>query len=261
MNTFAFDPLAPGAMATLALFTMRVSGLVLIAPVYASKGLPVSFKTAMLILLTALLLPVAASHAAPGVEVTPTAVATEILIGFAMGLGTAVFVAAAEIAGDLLAIQVGLSGANVVDPTMQQSVAVLGQFMSLFVIALLLSLDGHLILLEAIAESLSWIPVGGEIAIEEGLSQLILLGSRMFLLGLRFAAPVTAAVLIGNIALGILARAVPKLNVLMVVFPVQIGLGLLTLSLALPLIASIAGSWPTGYATLVMELLHAFQAR
>lgn len=261
MNAFDFDPTAPGAMATLALVTMRVSGLVLIAPVYAAKGLPVVFRTTVVILLTALLLPIAANRAAPGVAVTPATVTTELLIGLAMGLGAAVIVAAAEIAGDLLAIQVGLSGANVVDPTMQQSVAVLGQFMSLFVIALLLSLDGHLILLEAIAESLNWIPVGGEIAIEEGLLALVSLGSRMFLLGLRFAAPVTAAVLIGNIALGILARAVPKLNVLMVVFPVQIGLGLLTLALALPLIASIAGSWPTGYGALVTELLDVFQVR
>ena len=76
---------------------------------------------------------------------------------------------------------------------------------------------------------------------------VVQMGSAMFALGLRFAAPVIAAMMISNAALGVIARAVPQMNVLMMAFPVHISLGLLVLGITLPMIATFYSSWSVTY--------------
>src|SRR5690606_3825771 len=109
--------------------------------------------------------------------------------------------------------------------------------------------------------SLEVLPVGGAAAGAEGLRAMVSLGSELFALGLRFAAPVAAALLVSNVAVGILARTIPQLNALMVAFPVQIGVGLFTLGMALPFIAAPFTSWPITYEELVPRMLEAFLLR
>jgi flagellar biosynthesis protein FliR len=246
-----FEPFAPGGAATVALMGARIGGLVLVAPVFSAKVLPRSLKAALVVLLTAALLPAALGHVVPEPRLTPATLLTETLIGFVMGLGAAVLIAAAEMAGDFMAVQMGLSGASMLDPLNSGSVPVLGQFLQLFAVTLVLALDGHLLMLEAVAASLAVIPLGGEVAAEPALLELAGLGSMLFMQGLRFAAPVIAAALVGNVALGILARTVPQLNILMVAFPLQIGLGFVMLGLALPLIAGGFAGWGGLYEGLV----------
>jgi flagellar biosynthetic protein FliR len=258
VSTLGFDPTAPGMIPLLVLWGVRLSGLLLIAPVYSERTIPMMVRAALLLLRLVVLLPAALAHADEPVRVTPVTITSELLIGFAIGLGAAIFIAAAEVAGDILAFQTGLSSANVMDPLTQQSVPVLGQFMQLFALTLLVTADGHLIMLEALAASVAVIPVGGAIDVAPGLSAMVLLGGTLFSLGLRFAAPVIAVVLVSNIALGILGRVAPQLNILMVAFPVQIGVGIFTLAFAVPLIATYFTSWPAAYESVLSGLLSAF---
>jgi flagellar biosynthetic protein FliR len=257
----SLDFLAPGAAGTTALLAARIGGVLLIAPVFSGRPVPHMLRAALLVLLTALLLPAvlagSGSPAAGGVApiVTPAALAVETVVGFAIGLGAAVVVGAAEVAGDLLAIHMGLSGATMLDPMTSQSAPMLGQFTRWFAVALLLALNGHLLMIEALAATLEVIPVGGDAAVAQGAWAMAQLGGSLFELGLRMAAPVTAAVLIANVALGILARTVPQMNVLMVAFPVQIGIGLFTLGVALPLIGTLMLAWPANYDSLLTQLI------
>ena len=132
---------------------------------------------------------------------------------------------------------------------------IIGQFLGLFVMAMLLATGGHIALLEALAASLRAFPPGGPVEMESGIPATVgILGSQ-FLLGLRFAAPVVAAMMMGNAILGVMAKTVPQLNVLMMAFPLQIGIGLLTLALSLSLIAGFFGGWPDHFADLVSGTL------
>jgi flagellar biosynthesis protein FliR len=158
-----------------------------------------------------------------------------------------------------MAVQMGLSGAASLDPLTQHSVPVLGQFASLFAVTLLLAMDGHLVMIDSMAASLSFLPPGAPIDVEAGLRTLVGLGSTLFLLGLRFAAPVIAVVLIANAALAVLGRAAPQLNILAVAFPVQIGVGLLALSASVPLFATFFAGWTGEYDSIVVRLLSAMQ--
>jgi flagellar biosynthesis protein FliR len=255
-----FDLFAPGSAPVLALFGARVSGLVLVAPVFSARLVPVTLRTAIVVLITVLLQPVAMSHLTQPPALTPAALLSETLVGFAIGMGAAIFVGAAEAAGEMLAIQIGLSGAAVMDPLTQTQGPALGQFLNLFAVALLLALNAHLIMLDALAASLEHVPVGGTIDMEAGAAALVSLGSTLFSLGLRFAAPVVAVVLIGNVALAVLSRAAPQLNILSLAFPVQIGLGLFAFSAALPMIALWFQGWDNAYDGVLTRLFESFAA-
>lgn len=258
MSTLGFDPTAPGAMPLLILWGVRLSGLILIAPIYSARTIPVMARTALLLLLIVVLLPAALTQTTEPPRLTPATIFSELLVGFALGLGAAIFIGAAEVAGDALAFQTGLSSANVLDPLTQQSVPALGQFMQLLAVTLLVTADGHLIMLEAVAASATVIPVGAPIDASPGIGEMLRLGGTLFSLGVRFAAPVIAVVLVSNLALGILGRVAPQLNILMVAFPVQIGVGIFTLAFAVPLLATFFTTWATAYESVISGLLSAF---
>lgn len=244
----------PG-MAVAALLCIRLSGVVLTAPVLSARAVPRHLKAALIVLLTILLWSPARELAVPGAQVSPTTILTEASVGILLGLGAAIFVAAAGAAGDMMAVQMGLSGANVLDPLSETQMPVLGQLLSLFVVTSIVALGGHLVILQALAASLRAVPVGGGFVSAGHLAGAVRLGGYLFVLGLRFAAPVVAAMMVGNVALGIMARTVPQLNVLMVAFPLQIALGLFTLSVSLPLMATFFSNWPDRYVDLASALL------
>jgi flagellar biosynthesis protein FliR len=253
------DLFAPGSAATAILIGSRVGGMLLIAPVFSSRTVPMAIRTALLVLLVILLQPAGLAAAGDAPRLTLEAVVSETLIGFAIGLGAAVFVGAAEAAGDLLAVQMGLSGAASLDPLTMHSVPVLGQFTSLFAVTLLLAMDGHILMIDSIAASLRYLPAGAPIDVQGGLGAMVSLGSTLFLLGLRFAGPVIAVVLIANAALAVLGRAAPQLNILSVAFPIQILVGLTTLAAAVPLIATFFNGWHgeyDGILTRVLDAMH-----
>jgi flagellar biosynthesis protein FliR len=256
----AFDLFAPGSAPVLALFGARVGGLVLVAPVFSARLVPVSLRTGIVVLLTALLAPVAMMHVKTPPALTPAALLSETLVGFAIGMGAAIFVGAAEAAGELLAVQIGLSGAAIMDPLTQTQGPALGQFLNLYSVALLLAFNAHLVMLDALSASLQHVPVGGAIDMRAGAGTLVSLGSTLFSLGLRFAAPVVALVLLGNVALAVLSRAAPQLNILSLAFPVQIGLGLFAFGAALPMIALWFQGWSGAYDGVLTRLFESFAA-
>ena len=129
------------------------------------------------------------------------------------------------------------------------------------VLMLILSLDGHILILEALTASTQLIPVGAGIAAEQGLAALVGTGGHLFTIGIRIAAPVTAAVLVSNLAMGVLARTAPQLQVFMLAYPLQIIVGLFTLAMALPIIGTLFTNWPGQYRGLVGQLLESLGGR
>lgn len=274
--------LPPEQAAVAALLLFRLTGLVWVAPMFSGRTVPTALKVAVLALFTFLLFPAASAASGiggiggvgggagvPGASgasgatgaavpvVNALTLLSEATVGLMLGLGAGMFVAAAESAGDLMAVQMGLSGANVVNPISETQMPILGQFMGLFVLTLILSTGGHLLIVGALARSLEVAPVGLPLAMDQGIATLVRMGGELFVLGLRFAAPVVATVMIGNAALGVMARTVPQLNVLMVAFPLQIAIGLFVLGATLPLMAGFFSSWPARFEDVAGSVLQA----
>jgi flagellar biosynthetic protein FliR len=249
----ALDLFAKDSPATLVLVAARVMGLMLIAPSLSATIVPRLVKIGVIVLFTVLLQPaVLPLVSAPAL--TPASIAAEVLVGLAMGLGAALIVGAAETAGDLMAVQIGLSGTAILDPMDNTQLPSLGVFTRMFAVTMLLTLGLHEQMLRAMAESFVAMPPGSERDMMGGLQGLVASGSTLFVLGLRFAAPVIAVVLLTNVALAILSRAAPQFNLLSVSFPVQIALGLFALAAALPAMGRTLSSWPTAYREIVARI-------
>lgn len=240
---------------SIALLTMRVTALVWSAPMFSSQVIPQHLKAAITVLLVVILRPIAVASAPEDLTLTITAILAELSVGLALGLGAAIFTGAAEAAGDLLSVQMGLSGANVVDPMSRTQIPILGQFLGICALTMILATGGHLVILRTFAVSLDVVPVGSRLDFSAGIFVIVRLGGHLLWLGLQFAAPVVAAVMVGNVGLGIMARTVPQLNVLMVAFPLQIGIGLFVLAATIPIIATSFARWNEQYGDLANDLL------
>lgn len=214
----------------------RILGLVAAAPLFGNAGVPVSVKVALGVLLAAVI--------APTVEAIPAAdpaswaglliLVKELLIGVAMGFAMRIVFAAIEYAGEVASQTMGLGFAVFFDPSSQGRSSAVGQFLALVATMAFLAVNAHLVLLAALAESFVTLPITSTPFSGNAPLELVRWGGRIFSAGLQLALPIIAALLITNVALGILTRAAPQLNIFGIGFPVTLGVGFLTLSLALP---------------------------
>jgi flagellar biosynthetic protein FliR len=254
------DFFAPGVAAAFVLTALRVGGLLLIAPAWSAKSVPMKLRTALLVVFATLLLPSATATAQlDSIAITPASFLGETAIGFALGLAAAFIVAAAEFAGEIINTSIGLSGAAIFDPINNTQGAVLSSLMQLLSLTILLIGGGHVLMLEAVAQSFVSMPLGAPLALTNGLLALVRLMTTLFALAMQFASPVIAAVLITNLALAVLGRAAPQLNVIGLAFPLQIGVGLLTLAGSIGLMVHAMNDWTPRYATSVEIFARAVQ--
>lgn len=242
------DFFAPGVATASVLTALRVGGLLLVAPAWSARTVPMRLRTALLVIFALLLTPAAmATTDVTTLRITPATFLSESAIGFVIGIAAALVIAAAEFAGELLTLSIGLSGAAIFDPINNTQSPVLGQFMQLMALAVLLIGGGHLVMLQAVGASFHAMPLGASIDLGAGMSAFVSTARSIFVTGLQFASPVIAAVLVTNIALAVLGRAAPQLNIMSLAFPLQIGVGLLTLAGSVALVVHAMSDWTPGF--------------
>jgi flagellar biosynthetic protein FliR len=252
------DFFAPGVGAGFVLTALRVGGLVLVAPVWSAQMVPMRLRAALIVIFAVLLTPAATAGVfLDGLRITPATFLGESAIGMVIGLSAAIVIAAAEAAGEQMTVSIGLSGAAIFDPINNTQSAILAPFMNMLAMVVLLIGGGHLIMLRAVADSFHALPLGSPIDIGNGFGAVVPMMRSVFSSGMQFAAPVVAAVLIMNIALAVLGRAAPKLQIMSVAFPLQIGVGLLTLAGSLALIIRTMSDWTPGFAGTIETFAHA----
>lgn len=255
-----FDFLAAGTPDALALLALRTGGMLMLAPAFSTTGMPRLLRAGILVLLTLLVAPAAITAANGQAQLTPLAALSETLIGMCIGLGAGIIVAAAETAGDVLAIQIGLNGGALIDPMDGAPLGPLGVFMRLFVVTLLLTFNLHHVVIGALADSTEFVRLGAPIDLKAGALAIASSGSLLFALGIKMAAPVMGVVLIANVALAVAGRAAPQLNLLTLAFPVQIALGLGAVAATLPVIARWLSGWAGVYESFLITTTRAMGA-
>jgi len=217
----------------------RVAGLFLIAPVLASRAMPLRVRAALVFFLTVAMLPLLARTAAPAAAMTgPLALLGSMLLetslGFAIGLVAQLVFGAVQMAGQLVGIQMGIGLANLIDPHTQEHITSLAQWQNLIALLVYLAVDGHHVLIRAVAESFAVVPLGRGFPAPAGFEVLFALAGGVFVVALRIAAPVMVLLLLVNGAMGVLARMIPQLNVFIVGFPLNVAAGLFMLAAAQP---------------------------
>lgn len=233
-----------GHLRAFALVFCRAGGLVLVAP---GLGRPVVSVQVRLALAFGLAVVLAASLGAPAVEGSAgamvLALAREAALGAALGLGAAVLLAGVQVAGLLLDQMTGLGLAGALDPVLEDEEGPIGRFQTLLALVLFVACDGHHLLLQGLAASLKAIPPAGVRVTPEAATFVAdtTIGS-LFGVAVRVCAPTVGALLLATLALALVAKVIPEVNVFLHGFPVQFLVGLAALAVALPIVASTVGS-------------------
>jgi flagellar biosynthetic protein FliR len=161
----------------------------------------------------------------------------QFLIGLAMGFVMRVIFAAFEAAGEIIGLQMGLGFASFFDPQSAGQTLVLARFFNMLAVLLFLAVNAHLLLLGVLVDSFQILPISTQPLSTAGFYNVAAFGSTVFAVGLQLALPLIAILLMTNLALGILTRSAPQLNIFAIGFPITLGVGLIVLDITLPYFA------------------------
>lgn len=218
---------------------VRIAALATTAPIFSHRSIPRPTRVALCVLVTIVVAPAlpASAFVSPFSAAGILLILQQLLIGAAIGFTMQIVFAAADLAGEVIGLQMGLSFGTFIDASTADPVPIVGSFLSLTMMLVFLALNGHLMLLAGLVGSFDSFPVSGLKATGALDARLIVLfGRELFALGVTLALPVIGAMLLANVALGVLTRTAPQLNLFAVGFPVTLATGLAMLALALPFV-------------------------
>jgi len=241
----------------LMLVGIRVSGLMLFAPFLGHAAIPMRIKAATVVLITAALYPAYASRL-PALEVSrwPLLVLSELLVGVAMGIATNLVFESAQLAGQILSVQMGYSLVNILDPQTQVDTTVVSVFHQTLVLLIFLQLDVHHWILRGIGKSFDYLPPGAATANLTFVNALLRGVGGLLEIGIQIAAPVLAATLVADLAMGFLGKASPQMPLLLLGPAVKSLLGLTVLGVALKYWPALFEHYFTESVALGERLLH-----
>jgi flagellar biosynthetic protein FliR len=223
----------------------RVMGFLMVAPVIGSQLVPTRIRLIIAVAIAVLIAPVLPDMPqVQGLSVQAMLlVGQQLLIGLSLGFFLQMVFQTFVLAGQMIAMQMGLGFASMMDPTNGVNVAVVSSFYLMFVTMLFISLDGHLTMLEVLVESFRSLPISLDFNFANtSLLAIISSISWIFSSAMIIALPALTALLITNVAFGIMTRAAPQLNIFALGFPVSLLLGVFLMWLTLPAVAESAAN-------------------
>lgn len=231
--------LSPSALPIFLLVLTRFSGIFMTAPVFGNAVVPIRFRVGLAVLMTALVFPTALGWPAPALEgpldVT-FAMAAELAVGVTLGFVANCLFIGIQMAGHMIALQMGLGMSMMFDPNTRSQTTELAVLFVLLATVTFVALDGHHWLILGVWKSFQAIPLGG-FALTGGIMEHVLMATTgIFDVALTLMLPVLGVLMLAELALAIMSRIMPQMNVFVAGFPVKILLGLATLAATLPLL-------------------------
>jgi flagellar biosynthetic protein FliR len=227
---------ASAFVATLLWPFMRISAMLMAMPVIGTRLVSVRIRVVLAMLIALMAMPLIPQ--VPAVD--PMTVeglfisVQQVLIGLAMGFILQLVMAALTIAGEAIAMTMGLGFASMVDPTNGVNVPVLSQFFLILGTLLFLALGGHLMIIQLVVSSFNSLPIAASGIERDGFWLLIHFSSQMFIGAVWIALPAMISILVITLAMGVMTRAAPQLNIFSVGFPVTMLMGFIILLLVMP---------------------------
>ena len=232
----------------LLLVFFRTGAIMFTAPVFSSRSIPLRVRI-LISLLIGIVLTVSLykliernnillilSQGTVGIVI---AVFGEILLGFAIGFTARLIFVSLQFAGRLVGQEMGFGLMRILDPSTQDDMEIIGQYNVVVATLIFLLARGHHHILTGLAQSFSKIPPAEQWLSGTFVSRLNVVFASIFATGFRIALPVMGTLFLAKIAMGILARTMPQMNVFIVGFPVQVAVGLITMAISLPFFVKI----------------------
>lgn len=240
---------------------MRIAALLMVAPVFSASMVAPRVRILVALGLTMVIAPLL-----PPVTSVPTPLslagalltAKQLVIGIAMGLALQMVFDALILAGQAIAMSMGLGFAVAIDPQRGVNVPVVSQYFVMLATLVFLSLNGHLLIIDALFRSFAALPIDGSGPPRDGYWQLVQFGSTIFEGALRIALPAIVSLLIVNLSFGVISRAAPTLNLFAIGFPLTMTLGFLIMTVSLPgAVSTFVDLLDGAFATALNQLLPA----
>ena len=215
---------------------VRIGAAFIAAPVFGAVSVPLPVRISLSGAIGVLVLGV--HPVTPPAEIfglaTFMSVAAEALIGLSIGFVLQIAFAAPMIASEVIGTSMGIGFASAIDPQNGRSTPALGQFLSVLMTLLFLSVNGHLVLVDMLVRSYDVLPPGGAWLAADRLRDIAFFGGYTFAAGLLLALPVGFLLLCLNLIVGMISRAAPSLNLFAVGLPASLAVGVVALALAMP---------------------------
>lgn len=237
----------------------RVAGIMVFAPFYSSSAFPAQIKVILPLIVALTLAPMVPQSLIPsefGMVQVIAAALGEALIGMVLGLTASFIFGGLQLAGQIIGFQLGFSLINVIDPQSAVETSVISILNNFIGLTLFLLVNGHHWFFQAISESLQYLPAGGVQLKGPLVEEVLRLSGQIFVSGLRIAGPVVAVTAISDVVIGMIGRAAPQINILIVGMPVKTLVGLAGLSIAFYFLPTFLGESFFQLSRDLMGLVH-----
>lgn len=213
------------------LIVMRVAGIIFTAPFFGStiidSRVKMFFSFILGIFVAGIIEPLSFKNV--GVVMLILMIIKEILIGIAIGFLGRILFTGVQLGGQIIGFQMGFGVVNVIDPQSNTQISIIAQFQNIVMILIFLGIGGHRLIIEGIFNSFKIVPLGGFVFPYESYYYLVKIFSEVFVISLKIVAPVFVTLMVTHVVMGIIARLVPQMNILIVGFPIQIAAGLIVI--------------------------------
>lgn len=214
---------------------LRIAALLTAAPLFGAAYVPARVRVALAVALALVLAPLV-----PPVDVQPLSLAggllaaEQVLIGLVLGFGVRLALVVFDLAGQVISQTMGLGFASMVDPSTGTQVPVLSQVYLVLATLVIVTINGHLLIVQLLAQSFEVLPLDGGGPVAQALVEVVASAAWVFSAGVLMALPAVTAMLVVNLAFGVMTRAAPQLNVFAVGFPITLLMGFVVVLLTLP---------------------------
>ena len=228
MFTFEFD-----SIVLYILVFMRMSGLILLNPVFSRRNVPSQIRLALILCLTMVLVPTITSPTVTNWNIFTLlgAMAMEFFVGFLLSFVFQLFYYMLFFAGDLLDVEFGVSMARVFDPGTNIQMAISSNLLNIVLMLYLFVTDSHLLMIKLFSATYDIIPAGAVVLTTQSVGFYLNLVSTAFSLVIRLALPFVAAIFVSEVAMGVLMKMVPQIHVFVISIQFKIMVGLILLFL------------------------------
>lgn len=217
---------------------LRILAVFTSAPIFSSRAFPLRAKIALSFMVA--LASQASLPAAPIIGLDDPqvigVVVQQVVVGLSIGFAVRLIFAAVELAGEVVGFQMGLNFAAFFDPSLNTQSSAVARFFGQMTSLLFIVMNGHLMVLMAVNQSFAAFPVGQNFLDSLGKMQLYKLGADLFASALWIALPMVGMLMFANLALGVVSRVAPQMNIFAVGFPITLAVGLIGIAVTLPLL-------------------------
>jgi len=224
---------------------IRMTGLFVVAPIFGRRNIPTYFKIGFSFFIALILVNTTAVEKIQydeNILVYALLVIKEFIVGLSIGFIAYISFTAIYVAGEVIDMQIGFGVVNVMDPVSNIQVPVISNLYFIMSMLLLLAMNGHHVLIKALFDSFTTLPLGAAVFDADLADSLMAVFGTVFMTGFKIAAPVVASILLTDVALGTISRMVPQLNIFVIGMPLKIFVGLLILLFTIPIYMSVMES-------------------